>query len=137
LWLEEGFADFVAYQGSGLSTATVSADLLPSLRRGQVPAHLPTSQQFDPGRGPIAAAYVEAWLACKLIASSGDSTTMVNFYRTAAGLALQGGSTGAGTTASSTDAALATAFSSVVGTDQGAFELRWRAYLLSVAKAAA
>jgi hypothetical protein len=131
LWVEEGFANYVAYRSTGLDPSLVAADVLALERAGTAPQHLPEAVAFDPEKGPIAVAYADAWLAFHLMAV-GDRTRPVTFYRTAAGLTgtSTGSSTGSGTAAGagagSPDQALQRAFADVLGTTQGQFEARWR-----------
>lgn len=126
LWLEEGFADYVAYWHTGLSRAFIGADALRSARAGRTPAHLPGAAEFDPARQDIAPAYADAWLACRLIADRGGTAGLLSFYREAAGL-------GAGERGWTSAQAMATAYRQVLGTDQGGFERQWRSYVSSVA----
>jgi hypothetical protein len=123
IWLSEGFADYVGYQGVGLDRRTVAADVLALVRRGEGYRQLPTAADFDPARTTIAPAYSAAWLACLLIADRYGQQGLVQLYRTAA-------------TAKTTnpDAALATAFRQVLGMSQAQFTTRWRSYLSGLAK---
>jgi hypothetical protein len=118
LWVEEGFANFVAYRDAGLGAGVVAADVLPLVRQGRAPEHLPAPAEFDPGQGPIAPAYADAWLAFAVMAQ-GDPGRPVRFYRVAAGIA--GGADSAGP-------ALQLAFRQVLGSTEAGFELAWRAY---------
>ncbi len=137
LWVEEGFADYVGYLGSGLPRTVVAADLVEQVRAGSPPRHLPKEEAFDPKAGRIAPAYGGAWLAMELVASRGGTAAVTRFYRTAAGLDGSGRApvSPAGTAASgevATDAAMARAFAALGDTPQG-FERRWRRYLETVA----
>jgi hypothetical protein len=121
LWVEEGFANYVAYRGSGLSRGVIAADVLPFVRAGTAAAHLPTADDFDPARGLIAPAYADAWLAFDLMAAD-QPRRPVDFFRAAAGII------GSATPPRSADQTVAAAFRRVLGTDQGGFEARWRAH---------
>ena len=164
MWIQEGFADYVAYRGTRLSRGVIADDVLRLVRAGKAPKHLPDPQDFDPSRSRIAPAYAGAWLAMDLIARTGGPREVVAFYREAAGInpaadgalgvqAAAGGNAAgapaavqalsqvgveAGTPApspSSTDGATTrAAFHDVLGTDQAGFERRWRAYLAAVAR---
>jgi len=118
LWLEEGFADYVAYLGAGLSDRSVVRDAREP-DRGQAPTGLPGREDFDPDHGPIASAYAEAWAACDLIARTVGRTGLVHFYRTASDP----------TAARNGAEPVAVAFREVMGTSQERFENRWREYL--------
>lgn len=120
LWLEEGFANYVAYRGTRLSPGVVAADVLPLVRAGTAEDRLPGPDAFDPRHASIAPAYADAWLALDLMARDGGRRPL-DFYRAAAGL--DGASPGG----------LAGAFRRVLGTDQPTFEARWRAYRRTVA----
>ena len=118
IWLSEGFADYVGYQGVGLARRTVAADLLALQRQGEGFTHLPTPADFDPAATTIAPSYSAAWLACSLLADRYGRAKLVRLYRTAA------------TDASSDpDTALVTAFQGVLGTTQGDFTKSWLRYL--------
>lgn len=125
LWVEEGFADYVAYLGSGLSNAAIAGDLLSQVRAGRLPAHLPDAADFDPSRRQIAPAYAGSWLAMKLIATDGGTRQVVAFYRAVTGYAPPSGHV------TSQDAVEAAA-QEVLGESLAQFEGRWRAYLAAL-----
>jgi hypothetical protein len=164
LWLQEGFADYVAYRDTGLSRGVIAADALRLVRAGRAPWHLPSAQDFDPSRSRIAPAYAEAWLAMDLIARTGGPREVVAFYRAAAGIdgvpgagrpgqGAGGNAAGAPAVAAASpgmeveavtataapaspdEATTQAAFRGVLGTDQAGFERRWRSYLVAVARA--
>lgn len=85
IWLSEGFADYVAYQDTGVSTAVIAQDVLDRVRAGDGPVTLPTSVDFDPRRGDIAPAYSGSWLAARLIAERWGEDALVQLYRSVAG----------------------------------------------------
>ena len=118
IWLSEGFADYVGYQGVGLGRRTVAADLLALQRQGEGFTHLPTDNDFDPAATTIAPSYSAAWLACSLMADRYGRAKLVRLYRTAAT-----------DTSSDPDTALVEAFQGVLGTTQGDFTTRWLRYL--------
>jgi hypothetical protein len=122
MWVEEGFANYVAYRGSGLSRAAVAADVLPLVRAGTAASELPEEARFDPADGAIAPAYADAWLAFDLMARGGPRKPL-DFYRAAAGI-----DTPSGEGPLPTAQALAGAFRRVLGTDEETFTGRWRAY---------
>jgi hypothetical protein len=130
LWVEEGFANYVGYRGSGLPTDVIAADLVPLVREGRAERQLPPPSAFDPAFGPIAPAYADSWLAFTLIAA-GTPARAVTFYRVAAGLAADSrGRSAASRTAPDAAAGreLAAAFSTVLHTDRSTFERNWRDY---------
>lgn len=118
IWLSEGFADYVGYQGVGLGRRTVAADLLALQRQGEGFTRLPTDEDFDPAATTIAPSYSASWLACSLLADRYGRAKLVRLYRTAA------------TDASSDpDTALVEAFQGVLDTTQDDFTKRWLRYL--------
>lgn len=80
-WLSEGFADYVAYRGTGLPASVVAADLVEDIRAGAAPRQLPEEQDFDPANGDVAAAYEGAWLAGVMIAEKHGEDALVSLYR--------------------------------------------------------
>ena len=128
LWVEEGFANHVAYRGSGLSRAAIAADVLPMVRIGTASADLPEKAGFDPADGTIAPAYADAWLAFDMMARQGDRKPL-DFYRAAVGL---DPTAAAGSLAPAET--LAAAFSKVLGTDEDTFSSAWREYREALAK---
>lgn len=122
IWLSEGFADYVGYQGVGLGRRTVAADELALVRQGEGFTQLPTVADFDPAATTIAPSYSAAWLACSLIADRYGRAKLVELYRVTAS-----------NQSDDPDTALTQAFQSVLGTSEAAFTTRWRAYLTSLA----
>lgn len=122
LWVDEGFASYVAYRGSGLSRATIASDVLPLVRAGTAASKLPEDADFDPAQGTIAPAYADAWLAFDLMARDG-SRRPLEFYRTAVGL-----DPASGNGTSGSEESLSEAFRRVLGVDENSFQDRWRAY---------
>lgn len=122
IWLSEGFADYVGYQGVGLGRRTVAADVLALTRQGEGFTELPSAQDFDPTQTTIAPAYSAAWLACSLIADRYGQPALVKFYRTAAT-----------SDADDPEAAVSKAFASVLQTSESAFTQTWLDYLTELA----
>jgi hypothetical protein len=85
-WVDEGFADYVAYLGTSLGPRDLAADLLDSPRTLRALRDLPTDGQFDPTTGRVGTAYAEAWLAMRFVAQQGGTPRVVDFYRVATGL---------------------------------------------------
>jgi hypothetical protein len=119
IWLEEGFADFVAYTGSGLTRQSIAADLLARARSGETPSRLPKDSDFDPARGQVAPAYAGAWMALDLIERQHGRSAVVRFARIANGLEHPPVRSGAA------DTPLGTAFRTIMHEDQPAFEAQW------------
>ncbi|MDF2708230.1 MAG: hypothetical protein K0R62_3882 [Nonomuraea muscovyensis] len=83
VWLYEGFADYVAYRDAGLAVPVAAAELAAEVRSGREPRELPGPAAFAPGAARLAAAYQEAWLACRFIAERSGEVRLVSLYREA------------------------------------------------------
>lgn len=118
MWLSEGFADWVAYRGTGRTAEQTAPELQRAVRRGDVPAALPDDKDFFFGKDAdsLARAYEGGWLACELIAARWDEKRLIAFYR-----AVGKGAHRAG--------AVVKAFNEVLGTTPEDFTVRWREYL--------
>ncbi|MBO0513676.1 hypothetical protein J0695_17975 [Streptomyces beijiangensis] len=118
LWLSEGFADWVAYRGSGRTAPQAAPELQSAVRSGSLPATLPTDEDFGFGgdADKLARAYEGGWLACKLIAQKWGEAKLTAFYR----------AVGAHKTR---DGAVEKAMNDVLGTTPEDFAARWREYL--------
>ncbi len=66
LWLEEGFAEYVGYRGSGVPLRTATGDVLRAVREGRAPGSLPTVRDFSGDE--LAQAYESAHVACVVVA---------------------------------------------------------------------
>ncbi|MDQ2838746.1 MAG: hypothetical protein M3Y42_20960 [Actinomycetota bacterium] len=119
-WLIEGFADYVGNLGSGQSVRTAATELGAEIRRGVLPAALPTNADFDGGNGRLAQVYEESWLACRLIASRIGQQGLVRFYKLVGSAAR----TDPGTAA-------ALGLRQLLHTDLAAFTAAWRAALIA------
>ena len=86
LWVDEGFADYVAYLGTTLRPRDLAADLLGSPRALEALRDLPRDADFDPTVGEVGSAYAQAWLAMRFVAQQGGTPRVVDFYRVATGL---------------------------------------------------
>jgi hypothetical protein len=80
-WLQEGFADYVGFRGSGVAVTVVAAELARDVRAGRLPRRLPANRQFDGSSPRLDQAYEEGWLACRLIAARVGQRALVRFYR--------------------------------------------------------
>ncbi|MFD0371573.1 hypothetical protein [Streptomyces sp. NPDC059071] len=83
LWLSEGFADWVAYRGTGRTPAQAAPELARAVRAGRTPDALPDDKEFAfGGEGEaMARAYESGWLACLLIAERWGEERLTAFYR--------------------------------------------------------
>jgi hypothetical protein len=95
---------------------TAAAELHAEVARGVVPSALPTDTDFA-STTRLAAVYEEAWLACRLIAVRAGQAALVRFYKLVGDGVL------------TADAAVASAFSSLLHESEAAFVVQWRAYL--------
>ncbi|ORT60270.1 hypothetical protein [Streptomyces sp. CB03238] len=113
LWLSEGFADWVAYRGTGRSAEQAAPELRDGVRAGATPAVLPTDGDFSfaADAAGLARAYEGGWLACELIADRWGEAKLRAFYRAAG--------------ARGWEAALG----DVLATTPEAFTDQWRGYL--------
>lgn len=119
-WLSEGFADWAAYRAEDRTAAQAAPELADAVLRGELPAVLPTDEDFgftgDPTR--LAKAYEGAWLACELIADHWGEERLFAFYRAVGGH-------------SGRDGAVEQAMQEVLATTPQDFTARWREYLRS------
>jgi hypothetical protein len=81
IWLVEGLADWVGYQGSGLPARAVGDELRRQLRAGRWPGRLPNPADFRGDSARLSVAYEEAWSACRLIANRAGPAALVRLYR--------------------------------------------------------
>jgi hypothetical protein len=139
LWVEEGFANYVAYRGTGLPATVVAADVVPLVRSGRAERRLPPPSAFDPRAGAIAPAYADAWIAFELIEKRQGPGGPARFYRAAAGLSgpsssgpsssvVSSSSPTAEHGASASDALMERAYGAVLHTTSPAFEADWLAF---------
>ena len=111
-WMLEGFADFVALDHAGIPVQTAAHQIIARMAREGIPTHLPTAEDLAPTAGGLGATYEEAWLAWRYLGLTYGEAKAVAFYD-----AVKGG------------ASVARAFTSVLGTTEGAFVQGWRADL--------
>ncbi|MFF3321909.1 hypothetical protein [Streptomyces sp. NPDC002889] len=118
MWLSEGFADWVAYRGSGRTAGETASELQTAVRAGEVPVALPDDEDFAFGgdTNALARAYEGGWLACELIAERWGEEQLTAFYR----------SVGEG---EHRDVAVERALGEVLGTTPAEFTSLWRDYL--------
>ncbi|MFI8516567.1 hypothetical protein ACIGEZ_01855 [Streptomyces sp. NPDC085481] len=118
VWLSEGFADWVAYRGTGRTAAQAAPELARAVRAGDLPAALPADEAFTFGgeADAMARAYEGGWLACALIADRWGERRLTEFYA-AVGAHPQ------------REGAVEKALKDVLGTTPEDFTARWRTYL--------
>ncbi|MFD4667554.1 hypothetical protein [Streptomyces halstedii] len=118
VWLSEGFADRTAYRQEPRTARELAPELAGAVRRGELPARLPSDEDFgfegDPAK--LAQAYEGGWLACEMIAEEWGDQDLIAFYRAVGG-------------AQDRDGAVEHALQSVLGTTPEDFTARWREYL--------
>lgn len=119
LWLEEGFAEYVGYRGSGVPLRTATGDVLRAVREGRAPGSLPTVRDFSGDE--LAQAYESAHVACVVVAEEAGLAGLAELYRRTA--------RGSGSAEANVDAALR----AVLGYGTDVFESRWRARLRALA----
>lgn len=117
-WLSEGLADRIAYRGTGRTAGEIAPELQRAVRRGEVPAALPSDGDFAFGGDAdrLARAYESGWLACELIAQRWGEKPLTDFY----------GAVGAH---SGRAGAVENALHDILSTTPEDFTARWRAYL--------
>ncbi|MER8043229.1 hypothetical protein [Streptomyces sp. NPDC094032] len=118
VWLSEGFADWVAYRGTGRTAAQAAPELRRAVQAGEAPAALPGDADFTFGgdADAMARAYEGGWLACELVAERWGEAKLTAFYR-AVGAHPQ------------REGALEKALKDVLGTTPEEFTASWRAYV--------
>ncbi|MGW0778704.1 hypothetical protein ACWD01_34970 [Streptomyces sp. NPDC002835] len=121
MWLSEGFADWVAYRGTGRTAAEAGPEMQEAVRAGDVPAGLPGDRDFTFGGDPdtVARAYEGGRLACEMIAERWGEEKLTAFYRTV----------GEGR---HRDGAVERALSEELGVTSAGFTAMWRDYLTEV-----
>jgi hypothetical protein len=116
-WLQEGFADYVGFHGTGLAATVVAKELATQLRAGLVPRRLPADHSFAGSSPRLAESYEEGWLACRLIAARAGQPGLVRFYRQV------------GTATTSQARAVSDALHHVLHLSTAQFTGLWRSYL--------
>ncbi|PJE98564.1 hypothetical protein CUT44_07705 [Streptomyces carminius] len=124
MWLSEGFADWVAYHGTGRPPTLVAPRLTEAARRGELPEELPADEDFgfagDGGR--LARAYEGGWLACRMVAERWGEGKLTELYlRTG-----RNGPPGDGDGGEARKRAVDAALREVLGTDLAGFTAHWR-----------
>ncbi|MFB9838272.1 hypothetical protein [Actinoallomurus acaciae] len=119
MWLIEGLADYVGYKKAGVSTKAAGHELADLIATSGVPSTLPGATEFAGSGESLAAAYEEAWLACRMVAERYGEDRLVRLYRTAEAEPEDSG-----------DPRLQDrALRSVLGVGTDRFDAMWRAYV--------
>ncbi|MFC8507003.1 hypothetical protein ACFU3J_09745 [Streptomyces sp. NPDC057411] len=118
VWLSEGFADWVAYRGTGRTPAQAAPELRRAVLAGGAPAALPDDRDFTFGgdADAMARAYEGGWLACAMVADRWGEAKLTAFYR-AVGAHPQ------------REGALEKALKDVLDTSPEEFTASWRGYV--------
>ncbi|MGY0066813.1 hypothetical protein ACWZEH_08260 [Streptomyces sp. QTS137] len=118
LWLSEGFADWVGYRGGDRPPAEAAPELARAVSHGEVPAGLPTDDDFGftGDADGLARAYESGWMACRLIAERWGEERLGAFYRAVGAHGQR-------------DGAVQEAMQRVLGTAPEEFTVQWQAYL--------
>jgi len=116
-WLVEGFAEYVSFHNSGVSTGLAAAELAREVRAGQLPSRLPPNRAFRGSAANLGAIYQSSWLACRYLAERYGQPMLVRFYRSV------------GTSPLRTRAAVRTAMQQLLHLSVGQFTADWRRYM--------
>jgi hypothetical protein len=81
VWLAEGFADYVAYNGVDVSLRVAASDLRAEVQAGVIPAALPADDAFAGANPTLASAYQQAWLAVRLLVEQYGEPAVLAAYR--------------------------------------------------------
>ena len=80
LWLQEGFADYVALHSVDLPITTTAGQIIQQVREEGAPDHLPGATEFDQTATHLGASYESAWVACLVLAEAGGQDALVRLY---------------------------------------------------------
>jgi hypothetical protein len=116
-WLSEGFAEYVGFKTSGVSTSLAAAELAREVRAGRLPSRLPPDSAFRGSAPNLGVAYQSAWLACRYIAAHYGEHTLVRFYRDV------------GTSRYRAAVAVRDAMQQLLQVSVGQFTRAWRSYI--------
>ena len=115
LWLEEGLAEYVGYENTGVGRAVAVGGAIDAVRDGHEFSHLPTEDDF--AGSDLSVAYESALVACDELAGDGGIARLVKIYK----LTAQG--------AGSSDENMSAAIHHVYGINLDDFVRRWDARL--------
>jgi hypothetical protein len=85
LWLEEGFADYVAFDAVSVPTKQNAAEAIGWLADRPVPRRWPTDATFHGSAGEARVAYELAWVAVRQLVADYGEHRFVRFYRAVVG----------------------------------------------------
>lgn len=80
-WVTEGFADFVALHDDTAPLSVSAGQILAQVRIGDVPAALPTAEEFNSSAYGLGAVYESAWMVFRMLGEQFDDATIIEFYR--------------------------------------------------------
>lgn len=83
IWLQEGFADWVGYDGSGLAPEVIAAAAVEEVRRVGAPEALPSSQTFAAAGTSTPAEYQRAWVLVSLLIEQHGLAKVLELIETA------------------------------------------------------
>ena len=120
-WLEEGFADYIGYRGSGVSDGAIVAELTRYVADGGRPRTLPSDEDYVGTNPHLVEAYEESWLAARMVADTYGSARLVRLYRAVHQ-----------DTAASPSDGVDMAFRDVLGVSFDQFTRQWRQRVLAL-----
>lgn len=123
IWLQEGFADWVGYEGTGLAPEVIATDALAAVRREGVPGSIPSTESFSAAGAAIQSEYQRSWVLVDLLIAQHGLPKILDLIEVAT---TQGAPNDAERAA---DAALA----SVLGTSRAEVTSAWQQRLASLA----
>jgi hypothetical protein len=121
-WMEEGFADYLGYRGTGVPRSAILRELTDAVRTGLRPRELPADEAFDGRSDGFVAAYEQSWVAAAMVVDRYGEDTLVALYR-AMKVATDDDPVGG----------VDTALRSVLGVSLAEFTRDWRSQVLALA----
>jgi hypothetical protein len=118
VWAEEGLAEWVSTRAHTGQPSEATDDVLTRVRAQGAPRSFPSDQEFQIGERDLRMAYAEAWLVCRYIADRYSEIQLGRFYAE-----LDDGHS------------LDEASQSALNISEAELIIRWRAYLVRLARA--
>jgi hypothetical protein len=118
VWAEEGLAEWVSTRAHTGQPSEATDDVLTRVRAQGAPRSFPSDQEFQIGERDLRMAYAEAWLVCRYIANRYSEIQLGRFYAE-----LDDGHS------------LDEASQSALNISEAELIIRWRAYLVRLARA--
>jgi hypothetical protein len=118
VWAEEGLAEWVSTKAHAGQPSEATDDVLTRVRAQGAPRSFPSDQEFQIGERDLRMAYAEAWLVCRYIADRYSEIQLGRFYAE-----LDDGHS------------LDEASQSALNISEAELIIRWRAYLVRLARA--